>query len=74
MERLEEIKDRPAREGLVGIFTGQVGSYQLGALLEVNCETDFVARNAGKHELVFVIFKPSRINCLCCFRISIIRI
>ena len=42
--------DRDAREGLIGsyIHTGD----RFGALVEVNCETDFVARNEQFQQLV----------------------
>ncbi len=42
--------DREAREGLVGSYIHTGGRF--GALIEVNCETDFVARNEQFQQLV----------------------
>src|SRR5262245_48127362 len=42
--------DREAREGLVGSYIHTGGRF--GALVEVNCETDFVARNEQFQQLV----------------------
>jgi len=42
--------DRVAAEGLVGQYIHTGG--QIGVLVEVNCQTDFVARNAAFKELV----------------------
>ena len=42
--------DRDAREGLVSSYIHQGG--RLGVLVEVNCETDFVARNEQFQQLV----------------------
>ena len=41
--------DREAREGLVGSYVHHNG--KVGVLVEVNCETDFVARNDAFKEL-----------------------
>jgi elongation factor Ts len=41
---------RDAREGLVGTYIHTGGRF--GALIEVNCETDFVARNEQFQQLV----------------------
>jgi elongation factor Ts len=41
---------REAREGIVGTYVHHTG--KLGVLVEVNCETDFVARNEQFQELV----------------------
>ena len=41
---------RDAREGLIGTYIHTGG--RLGALIEVNCETDFVARNEQFQQLV----------------------
>ena len=42
--------DRDAREGLVGSYIHTGG--RIGVLIEVNCETDFVARNEQFQKLV----------------------
>ena len=42
--------DREAREGLVGSYIHMGGKF--GSLIEVNCETDFVARNEQFQRLV----------------------
>jgi elongation factor Ts len=42
--------DREAREGLVGSYIHAGG--RIGVLIEVNCETDFVARNEQFQKLV----------------------
>ena len=41
--------DRAAKEGLVGSYVHHNG--RVAVLVEVNCETDFVARNVGFQEL-----------------------
>ena len=41
---------RATRQGLIGTYIHHGG--QLGVLVEINCETDFVARNEGFRELV----------------------
>jgi elongation factor Ts len=41
--KAERKADRVAAEGLIGAFVSPDGTF--GALVEVNCETDFVARN-----------------------------
>eukprot|EP00076_Gallus_gallus_P035651 XP_025001189.1 elongation factor Ts, mitochondrial [Gallus gallus] len=46
--RAERLRERRAQEGLLGVL--QVG--HCAVLLEVNCETDFVARNAVFQQLV----------------------
>ncbi|XP_040550747.1 LOW QUALITY PROTEIN: elongation factor Ts, mitochondrial-like [Gallus gallus] len=46
--RAERLRVRRAQEGLLGVL--QVG--HCAVLLEVNCETDFVARNAVFQQLV----------------------
>ena len=42
--------DREAREGLISSYIHTGG--RVGVLIEVNCETDFVARNEGFQKLV----------------------
>ncbi|KAG0329832.1 Elongation factor Ts, mitochondrial [Dissophora globulifera] len=45
-KKAEKLKDRQALEGLVGVVVGEVGEHgNRGAIVEVNCETDFVSRN-----------------------------
>ncbi|HEY7851742.1 MAG TPA: translation elongation factor Ts, partial [Caulobacteraceae bacterium] len=39
--------DRVAAEGVVALATRQTGAGMIGALIELNAETDFVARNDG---------------------------
>lgn len=46
----EEKASRAVREGLIGQYIHTGG--KLGVLIEVNCETDFVARNPGFGALV----------------------
>lgn len=41
---------RETREGLIGQYVHAGG--KIGVLIEVNCETDFVARNESFHQLV----------------------
>jgi elongation factor Ts len=41
--RASKAADRVAAEGVIGAFVADSG--QLGAMVELNCETDFVARN-----------------------------
>jgi elongation factor Ts len=48
--RAEAKSSRAAKEGLVGSYIHMNG--RIGVLLEVNCESDFVARNAEFQELV----------------------
>jgi elongation factor Ts len=50
MSKVAKKSDRSANEGLVGSYI-HVGG-KIGALVEVNCETDFVARNERFAELV----------------------
>ncbi|KAF8983233.1 Elongation factor Ts, mitochondrial [Entomortierella lignicola] len=46
VKKAEKLKDRQALEGLVGVVVGQAGEHgNRGAIVEVNCETDFVSRN-----------------------------
>jgi elongation factor Ts len=40
---------REAREGIIASYIHT--NSKLGVLLELNCETDFVAKNADVHEL-----------------------
>ncbi|XP_072214262.1 elongation factor Ts, mitochondrial [Excalfactoria chinensis] len=47
-QRAERLRERRAQEGLLGLL--QHGN--CGVLVEVNCETDFVARNAAFQQLV----------------------
>lgn len=42
-EKAEKVKDRTASQGLIGVCTRSDNS--LSAMIEINCETDFVARN-----------------------------
>ncbi|HET6622441.1 MAG TPA: translation elongation factor Ts [Candidatus Saccharimonadales bacterium] len=49
LTKAEKKGDREAREGLVEAY---VHSGRIGALVEVNCETDFVARTEDFKELV----------------------
>jgi elongation factor Ts len=42
--------DRVAREGVIGSYIH--GGGKIGVLIEVNCETDFVARNSEFQEMV----------------------
>lgn len=44
----ERVQHRATREGLLGLHSDR----QLGVLVEVSCETDFVARNQKFHEFV----------------------
>jgi elongation factor Ts len=48
--RAEAKASRAAKEGLVGSYIHMNG--RIGVLIEVNCESDFVARNAEFQELV----------------------
>mgnify|MGYP001111173210 FL=1 len=48
--RAEAKSSRAAKEGLVGSYIHLNG--RIGVLIEVNCESDFVARNAEFQELV----------------------
>jgi len=48
--RAKDKADRVAGEGLIGSYIHMTG--KLGVLVEVNCETDFVARNDEFKELV----------------------
>ena len=48
--RAKDKADRAAGEGLVGSYIHMNG--KIGVLVEVNCETDFVARNEEFKELV----------------------
>ena len=50
LAKVSKKADRAASEGLVGSYI-HVGG-KIGALVEVNCETDFVARNDSFGELV----------------------
>ena len=50
MSKVAKKADRSAKEGLVGSYI-HVGG-KIGVLVEVNCETDFVARNERFAELV----------------------
>jgi translation elongation factor Ts len=52
---------RVAAEGVVGVFISADG--KTGALVEVNCETDFVARNAS-----FVSFVARVVIAIGCYR------
>jgi len=48
--RAEAKSSRAAKEGLVGSYIHMNG--RIGVLIEVNCESDFVARNAEFQELI----------------------
>jgi elongation factor Ts len=50
ISKVEKKADREAHEGLVGSYI-HVGG-KIGVLVEINCETDFVARNERFSELV----------------------
>lgn len=46
IKKAEKLKDRQALEGLIGVVVGEVGEHgNRGAIVELNCETDFVSRN-----------------------------
>ncbi|KAF9382387.1 Elongation factor Ts, mitochondrial [Podila verticillata] len=46
VKKAEKLKGRQALEGLVGVVVGEVGEHgNRGAIVELNCETDFVSRN-----------------------------
>jgi Elongation factor TS len=48
--KASQLQDRVVAQGLVGLkYSPEDGT---GVLVEINCETDFVARNAKFHELV----------------------
>src|ERR1044071_6359632 len=49
LTKAEKKGEREAREGLVDAY---VHSGRIGALVEVNCETDFVARTDGFKDFV----------------------
>ncbi len=53
LERADKLADREASEGLVEAYIHGVGN--IGVLVEVNCGTDFVARNPEFKELVHEI-------------------
>lgn len=46
--KASKLEGRKAKEGLIGLFVGD----QAAAMVEVNCETDFVARNEKFQQLV----------------------
>lgn len=46
--KASKLEGRKAKEGLIGLFVGN----QAAAMVEVNCETDFVARNEKFQQLV----------------------
>ena len=48
--RAKDKADRSANEGLIGSYIHMTG--KIGVLVEINCETDFVARNEEFKELV----------------------
>lgn len=48
LAKVEKLKHRPMSEGLLGM----ISSPRCVAVVEVNCETDFVARNQNFHSLV----------------------
>jgi elongation factor Ts len=48
--RAKDKSERAAQEGLIGSYIHMTG--KIGVLIEVNCETDFVARNEEFKELV----------------------
>jgi elongation factor Ts len=50
LEISEKKKEREAKEGLIGSYIHTNG--KIGVLIEVNCETDFVAKNSEFKELV----------------------
>ncbi|HEY5073007.1 MAG TPA: translation elongation factor Ts [Caulobacteraceae bacterium] len=51
MARAANKADRVAAEGVVAVAARQEGAGMTGALIELNAETDFVARNAAFQEL-----------------------
>ncbi|MCX7917474.1 MAG: translation elongation factor Ts, partial [bacterium] len=50
LEISEKKKSKEVKEGLIGAYVHTNG--KIGVLIEVNCETDFVARNVEFEELV----------------------
>ncbi|XP_061642061.1 elongation factor Ts, mitochondrial [Phyllopteryx taeniolatus] len=46
--KANKLEGRKAKEGLIGLFVGD----QVAVMVEVNCETDFVARNEKFQQLV----------------------
>ncbi|XP_029906451.1 elongation factor Ts, mitochondrial [Myripristis murdjan] len=46
--KANKLEGRKAKEGLIGLFVGD----KAAVMVEVNCETDFVARNEKFHQLV----------------------
>nr|XP_046239896.1 elongation factor Ts, mitochondrial [Scatophagus argus] len=46
--KANKLDGRKAKEGLIGLFVGD----KAAVMVEVNCETDFVARNEKFHQLV----------------------
>ncbi len=50
LEKVKKKVDRPAKEGLIESYVHPGG--RIGVLVEVNCETDFVARNQEFKEFV----------------------
>ncbi|MGH2520604.1 MAG: translation elongation factor Ts [Chloroflexota bacterium] len=53
LERADKLSEREASQGLVDAYVHGVGN--IGVLVEVNCGTDFVARNGEFKELVHEI-------------------
>lgn len=51
--RAKDKADRAANEGLIGTYVHMTG--KIGVMVEVNCETDFVARNEEFKDLVKAI-------------------
>src|ERR1700751_1475579 len=60
--RLKGVKDagnRAARTAGNGLVTAELDGTSAGVLVEVNCETDFVAKNEGFQELAAKIAKAA---------------
>jgi elongation factor Ts len=51
LSRAAKTADRVAAEGVVGVATREDGAGMTGALIELNAETDFVARNSAFQDL-----------------------
>lgn len=48
-----KLEGRSTKQGLVGVLVNR----NIGAMVEVNCETDFVARNENFQEFVQTVTK-----------------
>jgi elongation factor Ts len=54
-ERAQRVSQRATADGLIGVFRS--ADKRMAAMLEINCETDFVARNQLFTELATVLTK-----------------